>query len=239
MKPVLVFRNAELESLGTIEDAFRTAGVPCAYVDLYDSLPRTFDPGQLSGIVVLGGLMNVDETDKYPYLAAELDYIRSALDAELPILGVCLGAQLLAKALGAKVSPLVTKEIGWYPLRVTEAATDDPLFSHFGPSETVFQWHGDAFELPTGAVQLAESPLCPQQAFRYGESAYGLQFHMEVTAEMVADWLAEPAGCAEVSRLDYIDPEEIRRRVPVEIPGMHALGERLFGRFAELCLRRM
>ncbi len=239
MKPVLAFRNAELESLGTIEDAFRAAGVPWTYIDLYDGLPRTFDHGQLAGIVVLGGLMNVDETDKYPYLAAELDYIRAALDAELPILAVCLGAQLVAKALGAKVSSMPTKEIGWYPLHVTDAAADDPLFAHFGPGETVFQWHGDTFELPAGAVQLAESPLCRQQAFRYGDSAYGLQFHMEVTAEMVDEWLAEPAGCAELAELDYIDPEEIGRRKATELPGMHALGERLFGRFAELCRRRL
>ena len=120
-----------------------------------------------------------------------------------------------------------------------DAAADDPLFAHFGPSETVFQWHGDTFELPAGAVQLAESPMCPQQAFRYGDSAYGLQFHMEVTAEMVDEWLAEPAGCAELAELDYIDPEEIGRRKAKELPGMHALGERLFGRFAELCRQRL
>ena len=238
MKPVVAFRNAEAESMGTIEDALRGAGLPYSYVDLYAQLPRSFDPGQLAALVVMGGPMNVDETERYPYLAAEVDYLRAALDAGLPILGVCLGSQLLAKALGARVYPLERKEIGWYSVETTEAARDDALFSHFGASKRVFQWHGDTFELPDGAVQMAASPLCAQQAFRHGESAYGLQFHMEMTSAMIESWLAEPAGCAEIDALDYIDPQEIRRQIPAELDGMQALAARVFGEFARRCRER-
>ena len=112
--------------------------------------------------------------------------------ADLPVLGICLGAQLLAKTLGARVYPNRVKEIGWYPIELTPAAADDPLFAQSG-AQTVFQWHGDTFDLPAGAVHLARSPLCENQAFRYGHNAYGLQFHIEMTAAMIDD-LAQRAG---------------------------------------------
>jgi len=151
------------------------------------------------------------------------------------VLGICLGAQLVAKTLGAPVRPLDVKEIGWYRIEMTEAAPTDRLFGHLRSSETVFQWHGDTFELPTGAVSMARSEICERQAFRYGETVYALQFHMEVTAAMIDAWLREPSGCAEIEALDYIDPERIREQAPDELPPMHAVGERLFGEFAAMC----
>ena len=102
--------------------------------------------------------MNVDETDRYPHLDIEVKLLREALRRDFPILGICLGAQLLARALGAQVRPGPEKEIGWYDLQVTQAAKDDPLLGHFGATETVFQWHGDTFDIPEGAQLLASSP---------------------------------------------------------------------------------
>jgi GMP synthase (glutamine-hydrolysing) len=238
MKPILALRHVPHEGLGILEPIFHEAGLVYSFVDLFDEVPRTFRAEQLAGLVVLGGPMNVDQTDRYPFLAAEVQWLQQAVAAELPVLGVCLGSQLLAKSLGATVRPNQIKEIGWYPLELLPAAEQDPLFSGLPRTPTVFQWHGDTFNLPPGAVRLARSALCEQQAFRFGPSAYGLQFHVEVTGPMIEDWLCEPGGCAEVAGLDYIDPAEIRRRTPSELPAMHALARPLFSRFAELCKSR-
>ena len=246
MNAVPVFRHVRHETLGTIEAALRGAGLLAQYVDLFEQPPRPPDLGGAPGLVVLGGPMNVDETAKYPFLAPEIEWIHTAVDAGVPVLGICLGAQLLAKALGAKVFSNGIKEIGWYAVDLTARAAGDALFGAVAkevrPASpgrlTVFQWHGDTFELPSGAVHLAKSEACRQQAFRFGNSAYGLQFHLEVTAAMIDDWLGETGNCGELAALDYIDPEAIRRRTPQELPAMHALGARVFGRFAELCTQR-
>lgn len=238
MRPVLVFRHVAHESLGVVELALREAGLVYSYLDLSHEAPRSFDPHQLAGLIVLGGSMNTDETDEYPFLLHEVNWIRAAVDHDLPVLGICLGAQLLAKSLGARVVRNAVKEIGWYEITRSPEATDDPLFAHFAPRETVFQWHGDTFELPAGAVQLANGELCAQQAFRYGRAAYGLQFHVEVTSEMIDCWLDEPSGCQEIAALDYIDAARIRRQAPEKLPAMHRLAGRLFGNFAALCRER-
>jgi len=130
MKPILILRHVPHESAGTLEDALTAAGLKFRYVDLFQKIPSAaeLDLTAAAGLVVMGGPMNVDETDKYPFLAAEIDWIRQALAARLPTLGICLGAQLLAKACGAKVFSNRVKEIGWYVIDVTPQAKDDPLF---------------------------------------------------------------------------------------------------------------
>jgi GMP synthase (glutamine-hydrolysing) len=238
MKPILALRHVPHEGLGILEDIFRDAGLVYSFVDLFHDAPRTFRPEQLAGLVVLGGPMNVDETQRYPFLAAEVDWLKQAVAEQLPVLGVCLGSQLLAKSLGAEVRANGVKEIGWYPLELLPATDEDPLFCGLPRTPTVFQWHGDTFDLPEGAVQLARSAACEQQAFRFGPSAYGLQFHVEVTGPMIEDWMREPGGCAELGALDYVDPAEIRGRAPTELPAMHRLGKQVFRRFANLCHRR-
>jgi GMP synthase (glutamine-hydrolysing) len=185
----------------------------------------------------MGGPMNVDQADEFPFLATEVGWLRRAVEAGLPTLGVCLGAQLLAKSLGSRVYPHRVKEIGWYELELLPAATDDRLFAGARNRETVFQWHGDTFDLPQGAVQLARGASCEQQAFRYGPAAYALQFHVEMTARMVDDWFAEPCMCGEAAALNYVDPEEIRCRTPQALAAMAPLARRLLGGFAELCHR--
>ncbi len=238
MKPVLALLHVPHEGIGTIEDALRHVQMPFDVVELYCQLPRPLRPEPLSGLVVMGGPMNVDETDRYPFLADEVKWIRQAVEAELPVLGVCLGSQLLAKALGSRVYPNRIKEIGWYDVEMTEAAKADQLFGDCRPTETVFQWHGDTFDLPAGAVQLARSSQCENQAFRVGRAAYGLQFHLEVTPEIVNDWLGEPGNCGELAGLDYIDAEAIRRETPAKIGPLKSLADRVFGAFAEMCRDR-
>lgn len=226
------------ETLGTVQTALSAAGLPCRRVDLYRGAARRLPLDRVAGLVVLGGPMNVDETDSHPFLEHEIGWIREAVEAGLPVLGICLGAQLVAKALGAEVVPCAVKEIGWYPIELTPQAAEDRLFAGCGPAVTVFQWHGDTFELPPGAVRLARSDLCENQAFRYGSCAYALQFHIEVTAEMIEDWLDVPVNRSELAGLDYIDPQRIRERIPQELPQMQAVGARVFERFATICRER-
>ncbi len=243
MKRVMILRHVAEEALGNLEIVLRAAGLTLDVVDCFSTgwparREHGLRPGELAGLVVMGGTMNVDQTDRFPFLATEVEWLRAAVDAELPTLGICLGAQLLAKSQGSKVYAQSIKEIGWYEIELLDAAADDPLLGRLPRRQTVFQWHGDSFELPAGAVHLARSAACRNQTFRVGPAAYGLQFHLEITSSMVAEWLVEPQMCAEVAGLPYIDPDEIRRRTPDATARMAPLVERVFGGFAAMCRRR-
>jgi GMP synthase (glutamine-hydrolysing) len=133
------------------------------------------------------------------------------------------------------VAANAVKEIGWYAVELTSEALGDRLFAGCSPQLTVFQWHGDTFELPAGAVRLARGDACENQAFRYGDRAYALQFHLEMTAAMIEDWLNDPVNRRELAALDYIDPRAIRERAPQELPQMQAVAARVFDRFAAIC----
>jgi len=235
------------EGLGTIADALSRCQVPWTTIDAFaGSLPQ-FNPREVAGLIVMGGPMNADEVDKHPFLAEEVRWLRQAVDAQLPVLGVCLGSQLLAKSLGQKVYANWIKEIGWYDIELLPAAGADPLLHDLplplgeGRGEgaarriTVFQWHGDTFDLPASAMQLARSPQCENQAFRFGQRAFGLQFHMEVTAEIIDEWLCQSDNCGELAGLSYIDPAALRRQIPEKLPQMEAVGRQVFDRFANLC----
>ena len=237
MEPVFILCNVAHETAGSLESHLAEAGVDVRYFDLPREVPRPLPLAQAAGLVVMGGPMSVHNVDQYPFLAAEVAWLQEAVAQQLPTLGICLGAQLLAKAMGARVYPSGTKEIGWYRLDVLPAAGEDRLFAGCQPSETVFQWHGDTFDLPPGALPLAQGAACRQQAFRAGPSAWGLQFHVEMTPEMLDLWLDEPGNRDELSHLDYIDPAAIRAAVPREFPQMEQLGRHLLSRFAAICAR--
>jgi GMP synthase (glutamine-hydrolysing) len=235
MKPVWVVRHVAHEGLGTIADSLRRCDVPLTTIDAFAGALPPFNPRNLSGLIVMGGPMNVDQVDRYPFLADEAQWLRQAVDARLPVLGVCLGSQLLAKSLGRRVYANKIKEIGWYDIELLAPAASDPLFQEVPLQTTVFQWHGDTFDLPAGAVQLARSPNCENQAFRFGPSAYGLQFHMEVTTEIINDWMCQSDNCGELAGLSYIDPAAIRRQTPEKLPQMESIGRQVFDRFANMC----
>jgi GMP synthase-like glutamine amidotransferase len=185
---VLILKHAEIEGPGLIEDFLVQQEIPYQTIDLYlgTPLPR---PDDFSHVVIMGGLMNVYEEDQYPFLINEDLFIKEAIQRGRAILGICLGAQLIAKALGAKVFKAPVQEIGWYDVSLTKVGSQDPLFSNFPKKFPVFQWHEDTFEIPHSAILLATSPLVPNQAFRYGDNAYGLQFHLEVTESMIQEWM--------------------------------------------------
>ena len=202
---VLVLQHESCETLGVFEEELQKRDIQSRYVKVYEeAVPKSFKG--FSKIIILGGPMNVYEEETCPFLRAEDVLIKEALKKRVPLLGICLGSQLIAKAAGAKVRKGPEKEIGWYTIRLTEEGKRDRLFNRFKDEFKVFHWHGDTFDLPAGAVPLAENDLY-LQAFRL-ESAYALQFHLEVTEEMIKDWLSRYED--EVRSLKgFIDPGKI------------------------------
>ncbi len=235
MVRILVFQHVAWELLGTLNPHLKSHGVRIRYVNFEREPEAQPTLEGYQGLVVLGGPMGADDVDHHPHLATERRVIGEALQRGIPVLGICLGAQLLARALGARVGPGPEKEIGWYDLDLSEAARDDPLFAHFGARERIFQWHGDVFDLPDGAVRLASSPACPNQAFRWGDNAYGFQFHLEADRPMIERWLRVPAHRAEIAALDgRIDPEAIRQETPARMPRIEQLSDQTFEQFVAL-----
>jgi GMP synthase-like glutamine amidotransferase len=226
---VLAFRHVPFENLGLIAPVLARRHIDVDYADLYEAGTAVPDVAGYDALIFLGGPMSVN--DGLPYLESEMELIRQAVARRQPILGICLGAQLVARALGAAVGRNPTKEIGWYPLRFTEAAQTDPLFQGL-PTETVFHWHGETFDLPPGAELLASSDLCRHQAFRVGEFVYALQFHLEVTPEIIADWCLQDENCGDVRELSYvIDPS-------LNAPRLAALSAQVFGNWSEMLQTR-
>ena len=189
MRKLLVLQHVPSEPLGVLDPLLRRAGFRIRYVNFARDPNAQVDVVRYDGLIVLGGPMNVDHVETFPHLLHEIEVIRGALHREIPTLGICLGAQLLAAALGARVHPNPVREIGWYPLRLSEAATHDPLFRHLDATTPVFQWHAYTFTEPRDAVHLASSESCANQAFRYRDFAYGLQFHLEVDGPLIQRWL--------------------------------------------------
>ncbi len=147
---------------------------------------------EYDALVIMGGPMGVYDKDKYSWLKAEKQHIRAAIDAGKPVLGVCLGAQLMAASLGAKVAPHKHKEIGWFPVAVLDAAAGHPVLAGLNSAMNVFHWHGDRFEIPQNALHLMSSKACDNQAFLYGR-ALGLQFHIEMDEEAIEKIIKECA----------------------------------------------
>jgi GMP synthase-like glutamine amidotransferase len=203
---VLAFRHVPFEDLGLIRPVLEERGIACDYADLYRDGAPTPDIAAYDGLIFMGGPMSAN--DPLPYLDREKAFIAQAAGRGQPLLGVCLGSQLIARSLGAGVGRNREKEIGWFDIHFTEAAAGDALFGGLPGPETVFHWHGETWELPPGAVRLAWSQACGNQAFRAGGNIYGLQFHLEVTPAMIADWLVQEQNCGDVRELGSpLDPQ--------------------------------
>jgi GMP synthase-like glutamine amidotransferase len=193
---VLIVKNISTEGPGTIGDFLAGKGMPYTTVDL---TAEGFPSAALyDTLVMMGGPMSVNESDIYPHIDKEAELARDFMKQGKKVFGVCLGAQIMAKALGAKVYPGPEKEIGWYDIELTGEGLQDrrmaklathPHTGDFRRTFKVFHWHGETFDIPEGAVQLAKSGLYPNQAFRYGDNAYAFQFHIEVRRQMIFDWL--------------------------------------------------
>ncbi|MGH7233264.1 MAG: type 1 glutamine amidotransferase [Nitrospiraceae bacterium] len=230
MARVIVLQHIGCETLGRIEADLTREDIAYEYVRTFEGQPVPSDLHGAAGLVVMGGPMGVYEQDRHPHLRQELKLIESALRTDTPLLCVCLGSQLLAAALGAKVSQGAQKEIGWYPVELTPAGLNDELWVGVPRTFTAYHWHGDVFDLPLGAHSLASSSLTTHQAFRYGRNAYGILFHMEVTEPIIRDMAATFAD--ELREVDQSGDRLIRQAADY-LPALHAIGDQVFGRWAK------
>jgi GMP synthase (glutamine-hydrolysing) len=226
---LLAIQHVSWEAPHRILDACGGLGLRTVEPLAGDPLPSHAD---VSGVVVMGGPMNVDDVDRYPALAAEREWLAEAVRIEMPLLGICLGAQLLARALGAEVRAGEGPEIGFAPVEIHDPA--DPIVGALSPRTTVLHWHGDVFDLPAGAVSLASSARTKLQAFRHG-NAWGLLFHPEADMILLDAWLAEP-GMADEARnaLGPDAPTELRHQARAAENALIARSTSGFQAFADL-----
>ncbi|MGA9854809.1 MAG: glutamine amidotransferase [Gammaproteobacteria bacterium] len=191
MKSLLAIRHVPFEDLGCLEAPLTESGYAVRYLDAPTADFVRIAQAQWDLVVVLGGPLGVNEQNDYPFLTHELRLLELRLKQQVPTLGICLGAQLMAHALGTRIHKSRSVEIGWKSLTLTNAGQDSSL-QHF--SKPVFHWHGESFDLPAGARHLASTDLCPNQAFSLGSSLLGLQFHPEVTSRGLEQWYVGHTG---------------------------------------------
>jgi GMP synthase (glutamine-hydrolysing) len=197
---ILVVQNSRTAPLGLLGDYLAEFGAELVIVTPPEGDALPGDAEGFDGAVVLGGPQSAADDATSPYIPRLLDLMRAFSNADKPILGICLGAQLLARAHGERVYQHSLMERGFKPVETTSAGAEDPVMVSFGPVRHIMQWHYDTFDLPKDAVLLATGPDCANQAFRLGDSQYGLQFHPEVNAGIVQDW---------VRRAEGLTPDEI------------------------------
>ncbi|MCX7724572.1 MAG: type 1 glutamine amidotransferase [Thermodesulfovibrio sp.] len=203
---IAIIKNVKTEGPGTIEKYLIDQSIPYRIFEAEDGdLPSSLE--NYNALIVMGGPMGVYEMEDYPHLRVVSRLIREGINRNLKLLGICLGAQLIAYALGARVYKGHCKEIGWYDIELTADGLRDPVMLSLAKHPfvgdvwrkfKVFHWHGDTFELPYGAVHLAKSSMYENQAFRYKDNVYAFQFHIEVTKELLSEWFE-----------DYQDKEKI------------------------------
>ncbi len=235
MKRILVLQHESYDALGTWSPLLKGRGKRIRFInfertpDVQPSLDRC------DGIVLLGGYMGVYESDSYSHLKVELKLIEEALKREVPILGICLGSQILASVLGASVRKHTEREMGWYDVELTDLGAADPVIGHFKRREKVFQSHGDIFDIPRSAEHLARSEICEGQAFRYGKNSYGLQFHLEVNRAIIDDWFEMPENREFFSgSAGKFSTEAIRRDTDLYLERSMNLSRETFRRFMEV-----
>jgi len=236
LAPVLCIGNDPDDTFGITSDALRANGLEVLKLDALTAgalLPPLFE---ISALIVFGGAMNVDEVQRYPVLQDERQLMRHAVDSGMPVLGICLGAQMLARALGARVYHAPVRELGFKPVSLTEAGREDGLLRAFGDRPYVFEWHEDTFDLPPHAVQLARGDDVAMQAFRTGDNAWGIQFHFEVDEAVVEAWL-QAAGTS--VKLDWKrEPDDVRAEVRRHLGDQVQRSQRLFAAFAQRVKQR-
>jgi len=231
---ILVFQHVPYEPLGTLDPLLKAAGFRIRYVNFGRNPKLRPSLEKYAALIILGGPMNSDQIDSYPNLITELEIIREAIARNMSILGICLGAQLLAKALGGTVSRNVEREIGWYDVSLTDEGLADPVLGTFARRQRVFQWHEDGIGLPPGTVHLASSPASRIQAFRYGEHAYGFQFHLEMDNSLIDRWLTVPDNQDVLAEEQgRIDPQRIREQTPNSIDALQTLSQQTFSRWID------
>lgn len=234
MKPILLLRTDRYESFGVAPGALAWAGADIHTVDTTANGARLPDLSDVAGVVTFGGTVNVDQVDEYPHLQLVRDYTRDVVAAGVPYLGICLGSQILARALGVEVVRGPVREVGFEPVRPLAEAGEDPLLSFLGAEETVLQWHEDTHELPADAVLLATGDRIPVQAYRVGPRAWGMQFHLEVDASEFGWWLEVADARIDLEREWGKSARQLRAEAERHMPAQEERGREIFRRFADV-----
>ena len=234
MAKIWVLQNAPPENLGIIGQILQNYGLEPAYVRTFagEEVPRYMESAV--GLVVLGGPMSVYEHNRYPFITDAVRLIDQALKEQKPVLGICLGSQIIAAALGASVTRGAKKEIGWHPVELTSDAGEDPLMHAMEPSLMGYHWHGDIFDLPKGATSLASSAQTACQAFAYDRSAYGVLFHMEATEKIIG---AMVEAFDNELREEKLDGEKIKADRAQYLHALQSNGRLCYQNWATLCLQ--
>jgi len=232
----LILQHLEIEPAALIEALITDAGhtTETVRIDKGEAIPSLLDG--YNGVVVMGGPMSANDTH-LSYITDELALLEKAIEADFPVLGLCLGAQLLARAAGAEVVASPVRELGWYPLRRTWDSAADPLFRNLDDDLMVFQWHGETFTLPDCATLVATHPAVLHQAFRIGSSQYGLQFHIEVDSKIINSWVE--AGESERAELGEIGLSAIQSATPDSLPAAQSFCTQMVMAWLELCANRV
>lgn len=230
MKSAVALRHVAFEDLGTLGPLLGARGYAVHYHDVgVDELWTSAAAHAADLLIVLGGPIGVGDEAQYPFLREELELIRARLSRRRPLLGICLGAQLIAAAAGAPVRAMERKEIGFGPVMLTAAGRASPL-APLAAGVPVLHWHGDAFEVPAGAVHLAGTALCANQAFAIGGHALALQFHLEADVRRLESWLIGHAVELAAAR---IDPRSLREQARGDAGSLAGAAEAVFGRWLD------
>jgi GMP synthase (glutamine-hydrolysing) len=235
MRKVLVFQHVANEILGTLNPSLKQQGLRIRYVNFERDPNAQPTIDKYNGLIVLGGHMGVYEADQYTHIKTEMKLIEEALKKDVPILGICLGAQILAHVLGSEVRKAPEKEMGWYDIDLTPAGEKSLLLSHFKKTEKIFQMHGDTFDIPKSCEHLAQSKICPAQAFSYGRKVYGLQFHLEVDEAMILRWLNHPRNQQDIDASQgKVSVENMKADTVQFLPNSLSLSQQTFQKFISL-----
>jgi GMP synthase (glutamine-hydrolysing) len=228
-RSLIVLQHVACETPGLITDALKGCTLRAIRSDAGEMVPKEL--GDADGLIIMGGPQSVYEQERFPHLLDELHLIENALRTSKPILGVCLGSQLLAAALGAKVTKGQQQEIGWHKVTLEFEARRDALFNHLPHSFMALHWHSDIFELPRSAVSLASSALTECQAFRHGFHAYGLLFHLEMTRAQLAEMTA---AFADELKSAGVEAQMILNDADKHLKAVQEIGAQVFQRWASL-----
>ena len=231
MKTAVALRHVAFEHLGTLESVLRRRGVDVRYVDTPVEAIDSIDPAEADLAVVLGGPIGAYEVDAYPFLRHELDWVESRLRSERPVLGICLGAQMIARLLGARVYPGDVKEIGWGAVTLTDAGARSCLAPLGDPDVRILHWHGDTFDLPDGAVRLAHNENYENQAFAYGRHVLGVQFHIDIRPDEIEHWLVGHA--VEIATTSDVRVGDIREGAMAWAPALVAAAGDILDRWLD------